>query len=142
MKRKIRVINGPNLNMLGQRNVEIYGGKTYKDLKKLIKIEAKKLNLKVSFFQSNCSGKIIDYIQKLSKCKESFVIINPGALTHYCYALRDAIEDSKHLFIEVHISNIKNRESFRSKSVISEVAIKTISGLGYMSYIEALKSIK
>ena len=139
--KKVLVINGPSLNMLGIREVAIYGKTTYKDLLKLIKQNAKDLGIKTKCVQSNYEGKIIDYIQKAHN-KYDGIIINPGAYSHYSYAIRDAITSINVPTIEVHISDVLNREPFRANLVISDVCTKTIIGKGYNSYLEALKEFK
>ena len=136
--KKILVINGPSLNLLGTREVDIYGDTSYKDLIKLIKEEAKNNNLRVKCVQSNHEGKIVDYIQKAYN-KFDGIIINPGAYSHYSYAIRDAIKAVSIKTIEVHISNVVAREDFRRNLVISDVCVKTISGHGIDGYLEALK---
>ena len=139
--KKVLVINGPSLNMLGIREVDIYGKTTYKDLLKLIKQNAKDLGIKIKCVQSNYEGKIIDYIQKAYN-KYDGIIINPGAYSHYSYAIRDAIASINVPTIEVHISDVLNREPFRANLVISDVCTKTIIGKGYNSYLEALKEFE
>ena len=139
--KKVLVIDGPSINMLGIREVDIYGKTTYKDLIKLIKLEAKANNIKVKCIQSNYEGKIIDYIQKAYN-KFDGIIINPGAYSHYSYAIRDAIASVNIPTVEVHISDVLNREPFRANLVISDVCTKTIIGKGYNSYLEALKELK
>ena len=139
--KKILVINGPSLNLLGIREVDIYGNTTYKDLVKLINKEAKVLNLKTKCVQSNYEGKIIDYIQKAYN-KFDGIIINPGAYSHYSYAIRDAIASVNIKTIEVHISDVLNREPFRARLVISDVCSKTIIGKGINGYLEALKEFE
>ena len=138
--KKILVINGPSLNLLGIREVEIYGSKTYKDLVQMLKEEAKKLNAKVKCAQSNWEGKIIDLIQHAYH-KYDGIIINPGAYSHYSYAIRDAIKAVSIKTIEVHISKVSEREDFRHKLVISDVCAKTISGHGLDGYLEALREL-
>jgi 3-dehydroquinate dehydratase-2 len=135
----ILVINGPNLNMLGKRPTDIYGSETYDDLIKKIKDYAEKDGLTVDFFQSNFEGKIIDRIQKMDY---EGLIINPGAFTHYSYAIRDALEIVNVPKVEVHLSNILAREAFREKSVTSAECDGVISGLGQYGYILALNYIK
>ena len=135
---KILVINGPNLNMLGIREPEIYGYKTYSDLLSFISLEAQKRNIEVKFFQSNYEGAIIDEIQKAYFDKLDGIIINPGAYTHYSYAIHDAITSTMIKTIEVHLSDITKRENFRKVSVISPACHKTIYGKGFDGYIEAL----
>ncbi|MDF2839741.1 MAG: aroQ [Clostridia bacterium] len=138
---KIMVINGPNLNMLGIRDTSMYGMKTLQEINQEISKVAEKNNQEVDFFQSNIEGELIDCIQNAFG-EYSGIIINPGAYTHYSYAIRDAIEAVCLPVIEVHISNIYKREQFRRKSVISDVCIGLISGLGYMGYIYALEALK
>lgn len=134
---KILVINGPNLNMLGIREKGVYGDTTLADIEAMIKNEASKLNVEVDFFQSNHEGAIIDTIHSaLGNCDA--VIINPGAFTHYSYAIRDAIVAVNIPFIEVHISNIHKREEFRKNSVTAPVCIGQISGMGTYGYILGL----
>lgn len=134
----ILVINGPNLNMLGSRRPDVYGYKSLEEVNAYISDYFKKV--KVSFFQSNEEGKIIDEIQQLPGRYDGLVI-NPGALTHYSYAIRDAIESIDLPVVEIHISNISAREGFRQKSVISDVCAGTISGFGIYGYILAVQSI-
>lgn len=135
--KKVLVINGPSLNMLGIREVDIYGKTTYKELINMIKAKSKEEKIKVKCVQSNYEGKIIDYIQKAYR-KYDGIIINPGAYSHYSYAIRDAIVSVDIKTIEVHISNVEAREDFRKKLVISDVCAKTISGHGVNGYLEAL----
>ncbi len=137
--KKVIIINGPNLNLLGQREKNIYGEKSFEDIKKdLDKIVKGKVEL--LYFQSNHEGEIID---KIHQCIGSvdFIIINPGAFTHYSYGIRDAIVASNIPAIEVHISNIFTREDWRSKSVISKVVKGVISGLGIEVYNTALRYV-
>jgi 3-dehydroquinate dehydratase-2 len=134
----ILIINGPNLNMLGSRRPEVYGYKSLDEINAYIKDYFKKVE--VSFFQSNEEGKIIDEIQRLAE-KYDGLVINPGALTHYSYAIRDAIESIDRPVVEIHISNIAAREGFRQKSVISDVCAGSISGFGIYGYILAVQSL-
>jgi 3-dehydroquinate dehydratase II len=138
---KILVINGPNLNMLGIREPEIYGKMTLDQLNEEVKKSANSLLFDVEFFQSNHEGAIIDKIQA-SYGKVDGIIINPGAYSHYSYAIRDAIKSVDIKTVEVHLSDISNREYFRKTSVIEEVVEKQISGKGINSYIEALHYLK
>lgn len=138
---KVLVINGPNLNLLGLREKHHYGTQTMEDLENMMYAEAEKLNIDLSFFQSNHEGCIIDAIHD-ARGNYDAVIINPGALTHYSYAIRDAISSVQIPFIEVHISNIHAREEFRSKSVIAPACKGQISGFGLLSYILALNAAK
>ena len=130
--KKIIIINGPNLNLLGLREEKIYGSKSFEDLKKELD-EMSKDKAELLYFQSNHEGEIID---KIHQCigNVDFVIINPGALTHYSYGIHDAIVASRIPIIEVHISNIFNREYWRAKSVISPAVMGVISGLGMEVY--------
>ena len=138
--KRIFIINGPNLNMLGKREPEIYGRTTLKELEKKCINESKKLDLKISFFQSNSEAKIIDKIQK-SQVYDGF-IINAGAFTHTSIAIHDALKIIKIPKIEVHISNIYNREDFRKKSFISPAVNGIIAGFGIDVYLMALRSMK
>ncbi|MBQ0104685.1 MAG: type II 3-dehydroquinate dehydratase [Armatimonadetes bacterium] len=137
---KIKIINGPNLNMLGMREPHIYGKETLEDINEEIKAFAQKKNIEVSFFQSNSEGDIIDEIQKSYKENCNGIIINPGAYTHYSYAIRDAVASVPVPVVEVHLSNIYGREDFRFKSVIAPVCRGQISGFGKKVYFLALLS--
>jgi 3-dehydroquinate dehydratase II len=134
----ILIINGPNLNLLGSRKPEVYGYKSLEEIDHYIKEYFKKV--KLSFFQSNHEGEIIDQIQKFPENFDGLVI-NPGALTHYSYAIRDAIEAVNRPVVEIHISNIASREGFRQTSVISEVCSGTVSGFGIYGYILAVQAL-
>ncbi len=133
---KILVINGPNLNMLGIRKTDVYGTKTLTELEDYITQKFKNV-ADIEYFQSNCEGKIIDAIHKKHNTVYK-IVINAGAYTHYSYAIRDAIEAVSVPCIEVHISNVMEREDFRKISVIKEVCADTVYGLGYESYIVAI----
>ena len=137
--KRIFIINGPNLNMLGKREPEIYGRTTLKELEKKCINESKKLDLKISFFQSNSEAKIIDKIQK-SQDYDGF-IINAGALTHTSIGLLDALSMFRGPKIELHITNIYARENFRHKSYISPVVNGIIAGFGFNSYLHAIEAI-
>ena len=137
---KILVINGPNLNMLGKRDKAIYGGKTLTEIDSLLNEEGKALKTEVVTFQSNSEGALIDFIQEQSDSADG-IIINPGALTHYSFSLRDALADTKLPVIEVHLSNIYTREEWRAESVIAPIAKGQVSGLGWRGYIVTLKSL-
>ena len=136
---KLAVINGPNLKVLGQREKNIYGNKTLKDLEESCILYGKHKDIDLIFYQSNIEGKIIDFLYEQDKQVDGF-IINPGALTHYSYALRDCIAALDNQVIEVHISNIEAREEFRKTSVISPVANGKISGFGFKGYLLAIES--
>jgi 3-dehydroquinate dehydratase-2 len=133
----ILIVNGPNLNMLGIREPDVYGKKTYKDLVTTIKAYARNQGCFVKIYQSNHEGKIIDYIQK-KYLKFDGIIINPGAFTHYSYAIRDCLSAIDLPKIEVHLSNILEREDFRKISVIKDVVNQTVMGKGFDGYIEAM----
>lgn len=135
---KVLVINGPNLNLLGTRKPEVYGSRTLAEINKYIEDYFK--NTKISFFQSNHEGEIIDAIQQAPNKYEG-VVINAGAFTHYSYAIRDAIEAISLPVVEVHLSNIANRENFRNTSVISAVCKGSISGFGRYGYILAVRAL-
>ncbi|MGL6114621.1 type II 3-dehydroquinate dehydratase [Cetobacterium sp. SF1] len=137
---KILVLNGPNLNFLGIREPEKYGNKTMNDINKLIEVKAKSYNYEVEFYQSNHEGELVDKIQEAYKIK-NYIIINPGALTHYSIAIRDALLAVNIKTIEVHISNVYTREKFRHKSVISDIVVGKLTGFGYYGYLMALDFI-
>lgn len=138
--KKILVINGPNVNMLGVREPEIYGEKTYENLCGEIKEYAKKLNIEVDTFQSNHEGEIIDIIQK-AYGRYYGIVINPGAYTHTSIAILDALKAVGIRTIEVHLTDIMNREDYRKKSFISEHAEMTICGKGFEGYLQAIESL-
>ena len=138
---KIMIINGPNLNMLGIRDKDIYGDKSYKDLVRLIKDYCKKNNVKVKCVQSNYEGKIVEYIQK-SLNKYDGIVINAGAYTHYSIAIKDALNSVKVKSVEVHISNIYEREDFRHISYIKDECIASIVGKGFDGYLEAIDILR
>ncbi len=137
---KFLIIHGPNLNMLGKREKIIYGEKTLAEINSLLKKQAEELEVEIISFQSNSEGAIIDFIQEQSP-KADGMIINPGALTHYSFCLRDALLDTKLPIVEVHLSNIYAREEWRAKSVIAPIAKGQISGLGWRSYVFALQAL-
>lgn len=138
---KILVINGPNLNVLGYREPDIYGTKNYKDLVKYIKDEAKKLNISVKVLQFNEEGKIVTAIQKARE-KYDGLIINAGAYTHTSIAILDALKSSNLNTVEVHLSDIYNREDFRKTDYIKYYASLSFMGEGFLSYKKALESFK
>lgn len=135
---RILVINGPNLNMLGIREPDIYGKKTYKDLCEYIETEAEKLGAEVELYQSNYEGDIVTKIQEAYQ-KFDGLVINPGAYTHTSVAILDAVKAVGIRTCEVHISDVNTREPFRQISYISYAAEKSFIGLGFDGYIEAMK---
>ena len=135
---RILIVNGPNLNFLGKREPEIYGAKTYDDLVSYLLDYAKKNNHYFEIYQSNHEGEIIDIIQSKYNDFEG-LIINPGAFTHYSYAIYDCLLSINLNIIEVHLSDIYNREDFRKVSVIKPACKKQFFGKGFESYIEAIK---
>ena len=138
---KILVINGPNLNFLGIREKGVYGDRDYAALLALIKEKADELNIELETFQSNSEGEIIDRIQKAYYDKVDGLIINPAAYTHYSYAIRDALASLSIPKIEVHISNIQEREEFRRVSVTAPVCDEQISGHGFDGYLMAMDAV-
>ena len=141
MSQKILVINGPNLNLLGSREKEKYGNVSLKDIEKKCEGHCKKIGLDADFKQSNVEGEIVNFIQD-AKDKHHGIIINAGGYTHTSVAIHDALKIIKIPIIELHISNIYNREDFRHKSLISKVANGVICGFGAEGYIMALNAIK
>lgn len=138
--KKILVINGPNLNLLGEREPGIYGDQSYSTLCEMVINKADELNVKCEMFQSNHEGAIID---KLHSARKDFdaVVLNAGAYTHYSYAIRDAIAAIKIPVVEVHISNVFARDEFRSSSVIAPVCSGSISGFGTAGYLMAMDAL-
>ena len=134
------VINGPNLNALGRRDSAVYGFTTLPEIQVEMSRKAEDLGVQLEFFQSNSEGAIIDFIQGKWDQAQG-IIINPGALTHYSYSLREALVDSQMPVVEVHISDIHVREEWRRHSVIAEVARKQIAGQGWKGYLAALESL-
>ena len=139
--KRIVIINGPNLDRLGIREPDIYGDQTLTDLENLLSEEAESLGVQVQFYQSNHEGFIIDEIGEYSDSEVFGLILNPGALTHTSLALRDAIAGSDLPAIEVHISNIYRREDIRQHSLTAPACIGVISGLGFDSYVAALRHL-
>lgn len=137
--KKILVINGPNLNLLGTREKEVYGTATLADIAAMMNKEAAGLGMDLDFIQSNHEGEIIDRIHS-ARGIYNVLIINAGAYTHYSIAIRDALKAVEIPSVEVHLSNIHAREEFRSKSVIAPVCCGQISGFGPDSYLLALKA--
>ena len=137
---RVLLLNGPNLNMLGKREPHIYGYDTLGDIVGRVESRARELGAEVVAYQSNHEGGLIDFIQS-EQAGASGIIINPGALGHYSYALRDAISGSELPAVEVHISNIHAREVFRRETLLSAVCKGMITGLGWRGYIYALEAL-
>lgn len=135
--KKIKLLNGPNLNMLGIRNPAVYGTTTLKEIEEELAAYARLKGAELDCFQSNCEGEIIDALHSCYK-KYDGIIINAGAYTHYSYAIRDAIEAVEIPTVEVHLSDIHKREAFRHISVIEEVCCEQICGRGKQGYFDAL----
>lgn len=135
---KILVLNGPNINFLGIREPEIYGGNTYKDLIQMVTDHAVTRGVKVEFYQSNHEGDLVDAIQRAYFDKVDGIVFNPAAYTHTSVAILDAVKAVSIPVVEVHISNVSSREDFRQISYISKVAKKTIAGKGFAGYTEAI----
>ena len=138
---KIGIINGPNLNMLGKRDQNIYGNLTLEEMNHKIESFAKEEDIELTIKQSNSEGEIIDSIQHFSSQVDG-LIINPAAYTHYSYAIADALRDCKIPTIEVHLSDIYSREDFRRKSVTASACTEQIAGFGYQSYILAIYALQ
>ncbi len=134
---KILVLNGPNLNMLGIREPEIYGKETYKDLCDLIEIYAKQKGIEVEIFQSNHEGDLVDEIQD-AYCEYNGIVINPAAYTHTSVALLDALKAVGIPAVEVHISDVSKREDYRQISYVREYCFATVTGLGFNGYLKAI----
>lgn len=139
---KFVVINGPNLNFLGIREPEIYGSQTLEDINKMVEELAVERGHEIEFFQSNSEGEIIDFIQHSYLKKVDGIIINPAAYTHYSYVIHDALKGIETPAIEVHLSNINQREDFRKQSVTAAACVGQIAGLGADGYILALMGLE
>ena len=135
---EVLVLHGPNLNLLGSREPEIYGRETLADIDRRLKATAREAGVRVQTFQSNHEGELIERIQRAKREGVTFVIFNPAGYTHSSVALRDALAAVKLPFIEVHLSNVHAREPFRLRSYFSDVAVGTICGLGSRGYDFAL----
>lgn len=138
---KILVINGPNLNMLGIREPDIYGKETYNDLIAVIEQYCKKNSIVCEFYQSNHEGCIVDKIQQAYQ-KFDGIVINPAAYTHTSVAIADALKAVAIPYVEVHISDVDKREDFRQISYVRDHALATVSGLGFSGYIHAIELLK
>ena len=135
---KILLLNGPNLNLLGSREKDIYGDSTLEEIEDRLSAQAAENNLNLICFQSNAEHELVDKIQEAKKSNVKIILFNPGAFTHTSVALRDAILGVNIPMIEIHISNIFGRESFREKSFFSDISLGVISGLGEESYTLSL----
>ena len=138
---KIIILNGPNLNLLGEREKENYGSKSLKEIEKICGDFANKNDIEISFFQSNLEGELVEKIQEVRNSHQG-LIINAGGYTHTSVAIHDALKILKIPIIELHISNIYNREEFRHKSLISKVAKSVICGFGSEGYLMSLEAMK
>jgi 3-dehydroquinate dehydratase-2 len=138
---RILILHGPNLNLLGKREPEVYGSETLADVDRKLVEQAAELNVTVESFQSNHEGELIDRIHAAAECEVDGIIINPGAFTHTSIALRDAVAGVALPTVEVHISNVHAREEFRHHSYIAPVALGQISGFGVSSYTLALRGL-
>ena len=140
----VLVINGPNLNLLGEREPAIYGDRTLRDLERLIRAHAGTLRLRVKFFQSNHEGEIVDELHRLRKWADA-IVINPAAFTHYSYAIRDALLAVAVPAVEVHLSDVDGRAEkegeFRKVSVVRDVCVHRFTGEGIGSYLKALDAL-
>jgi 3-dehydroquinate dehydratase-2 len=134
---KVLIVHGPNLNMLGEREIDVYGKFTLEEINRDLQAKAKELGVEIETIQLNGEGEIVDALQQ-AKTKFAAIIINPGAYTHYSIAIRDALVSVSLPVVEVHLSNIYAREEFRHKSVIAPVAAGQVTGFGKNSYILGL----
>ena len=134
----VLLLNGPNLNLLGEREPEIYGRTTLAQVEQMVQARARELGATVRAFQSNHEGALIDELHQ-ARFWARGVILNPGAFTHYSYALRDAIVSTRLRVVEVHISDLSKREAWRQQSVIADVAAHRVIGKGVAGYVEALE---
>ena len=139
MARNILLLNGPNLNLLGTREPEIYGAHTLADIERMAAAQVSAAGVQLISFQSNHEGALIDRIQQAKTAGIDAIVINPGGLTHTSVALRDALSAVAIPFIEIHISNIHQREEFRHKSYLSSIAVGVICGLGIEGYQAAIE---
>ncbi len=140
-RKKVLILHGPNLNLTGFREPELYGKKPLAEIDEEIHRMADELGMDVRILQSNHEGVLIDTVQEHRTWADA-IVVNPGALTHYSYALRDALVSVRLPIIEVHLTNIQGREEFRQHSVIAPVCVGTIAGFGSNSYILALQALK
>lgn len=139
---KLMVINGPNLNFLGIREKDVYGTMQYDDLCRYISEQAQKRGHAITVLQSNSEGTLIDYLQQAYAQRVDGIIINPGAYTHYSYALHDAIKGNDIPTVEVHLSNVHQREAFRQNSVTAPACIGQLCGFGAFGYVMAMQALE
>lgn len=138
---KILIVNGPNLNMLGRREPSIYGGLDLSAIEQLVRLKAP-ADVELSFYQSNHEGALVERIQQSLDENVAAIVINPGAYTHTSVAIRDALLAVNLPVIEVHLSNVAKRESFRQQSFIADIAVGTITGLGPLGYVFAVEALR
>ena len=136
----VLVLHGPNLNLLGEREPEVYGKQSLADVDRAIRAEARRLRVIVKIFQRNGEGQLIDLLHRYRRWADG-IVFNPGAYTHYSYALRDAVAGVQRPTIEVHLSDIKKREPWRRVSVIEPVCVAQIRGRGMQGYLDALRQL-
>lgn len=139
---KFLVLNGPNINMLGIREPSVYGNRSYEDLQNLVRNHADEIGVEIEFFQSNHEGALIDEIQRAYFDKVDGIVFNPAGYTHTSVAIADALKAVGIPTIEVHISDVDKRESFRKISFVRDVAVATIKGLGFDGYLKAMDMLK
>ena len=139
---KLMVINGPNLNMLGIREKGIYGTKDFSQVCSYIQAEGEKRGHEITLLQSNCEGEIIDFIQRAYFEQYDGIVINPGAYTHYSYAIHDAIKGNEIPTVEVHLFNVHQREEFRRVSVTAPACIGQLCGFGELGYVLAIEALE
>jgi 3-dehydroquinate dehydratase II len=137
MRNRVEIMHGVNLDQLGRRDPTHYGGVTLEELERQISVRARELGLEVRFFQTNHEGKFVEHLHRLDGLADA-IVLNPGAWTHYSYAIRDALELTRLPAVEVHLSDIESREPWRRHSVITDLCLTRISGKGPDGYNEAL----
>ncbi len=141
MRNRVEVMHGVNLDQLGRRDPAHYGGLTFEDLERQIKATADELGLEARFFQTNHEGAFVEHLHRLEGLTDS-IVLNPGAWTHYSYAIRDALELAGLPAVEVHLSDVNSREEWRRRSVITDLCIARVAGKGPAGYREALERVR